>query len=599
MSLFASLYTGASGMLAFEKATSIISTNVANINTTGFKRSEATFRDIVTTASRRSPYQTGAVQAERLLRANEAGQYQQTSNNTDAAIVGNGFFAVRPDTDVNSEMLYTRNGRFEPDANGIVRNANGFVLYAWQLDSTGTTPGGTIANLVPIDVSTVSNTALPTTQLSVSANLDAAQRPYDPHLLSPPQQLPVDAESSHFSRSFDIYDAQGTQRQITMEFRKIVGPMAHFTSNINTPFSIDDVLVDNPSGLTPGIVNGDTLSISDGTNTLDVNFVTGPADTSLNEATTMSDLLEVINNYVPMGATEPAFTADLNSNNGQLLVRARDPSVSLDISASAASALGLNGFNFVQDPDMAPDYIYEPDADITINDTANPNQLEFPAFANTTNPFNWWETTIRIPDPAAPSGSTLTELRKGYINFNEDGTLNAQLDADGRAFIDLASTPVDFDSSATGEEISFNIDITRFSQLAGEYSVINASQDGAPIGVPTGYEIARDGTFSARFSNGQTSDIYRIPVVLFPNAGGLEDESGTVFTESTVSGAPVLTEAGLNGGGVIEASTLEGSNVDIGDEFGHMIVNQRAYGLNGQIIRTVDEMTSNLVQLSR
>jgi len=595
MSLYSSLYAGASGMLAHEKATSIISTNIANMTTIGYKRSSAAFYDIVTTPHNAPGYQAGGVTASRQLNANTPGAYQKTSSRTDAAIIGNGFFPVRATTNSSDELLYTRNGQFSLDAEGILRNSAGFVAYGWALDSQGV-PSTT---LTPVDVSQLENISLPTTTIEMQLNLSANETHYDPHRVLPAQQLPIDNLPPHYSRSIEVYDGDGTPRQMTLEFRRTVGPMAHFTSNFSGAFEYDDVLVNNLSGPTPDIVAGDNFSISDGTNTLDINFVNGAADPSLNEANTLRDVMNLINNYQPAPATEPIFAANL-TQDGQVLVRAVDHSVSLDISGSSANVLGNGGFRFIQDPDAAPDYIYEPDVDLTdASDPTYPTQSDFPATANTPNVYNWWELTIKTPDPANPSGDTLVEQRKGLINFNSDGTPNLTLDADGNALVDMSSTPLDFDNSIASDDTGMVLDLSRLSQLASEYSVTNSNQDGAPIAAADSFDIGRDGSFRARYSNGIEIDIFRIPVATFTNPNGLADRNGTVFSETADSGAANIVSAGTLGAGFMEARALEESNVDISDEFGHMIVSQRAYGMNGKIIQAVDEMTSYLVQLSR
>ena len=98
MSLFGSLFTGVSSLSAQSQSTAMISNNIANVNTVGFKRSEAAFYSLVTTASRSSRYSPGTVAVNRIQRVDQQGPIQQTSSSTDVAISGNGFFAVRRTT---------------------------------------------------------------------------------------------------------------------------------------------------------------------------------------------------------------------------------------------------------------------------------------------------------------------------------------------------------------------------------------------------------------------------------------------------------------------------------------------------------------------
>ena len=118
MGLFGSLFTGVSSLFAQSQATAIVSNNIANISTIGYKRSEASFNSLVTTESRLSQYSPGTVSVGRTQRVDQQGSIQQTSSATDAAISGNGFFPVKRSTDFGQEFLYTRAGQFSEDSQG-------------------------------------------------------------------------------------------------------------------------------------------------------------------------------------------------------------------------------------------------------------------------------------------------------------------------------------------------------------------------------------------------------------------------------------------------------------------------------------------------
>lgn len=607
MGLFGSLFTSSSGMLAASRGTQVVSENVSNMTTIGFKKSDTSFRSLVSGNSFNSDLNKGGgVTATKLLRATNQGQVQQTQSSLDAGITGNGFFAVSQGL-TGDEFVYTRNGQFSeyavrstPDAQGLVtendgeqtflRNSAGFFLYGWPIDVSGNVASGTgTDSLQPVEISTFQTSALATTEINIAANLDAAETDYNPQLLG--QQLPVDNRPSHFARSVGVFDANGTEHPVTFEYRKITGPMAQFTSNTGTALNLNSALVD-PTGSTPAILNGDTLNISNGAETLNVTFVNAPADTSLNQAATIQDLRTVINNFTD-AASAQQFNASI-SDNGQLLVQSIDPSAQLNISASSATVLGGGGLNIPVDP-VDADYIYEPDYDIVSDTGVYANQGDFPTITNTTNPNTqgWWEVSVRIPDPAAPASGATVVQSQGLLNFNGDGTLNA----DGPASINLPT--IDFDLATTGDELALNVDIARTSQFAGAYNVISADQNGAGIGTRTGVFIGDNGVVKAEFSNGTVIDVYQIPLATFPSPDQLDPRSGTVFGETVSSGEVTLGLPGENGAGLINQATLENSNVDLGNEMSTLIVFQRSFGLNSQVINAIDEMTQNLAQLKR
>ena len=445
---------------------------------------------------------------------------------------------------------------------------------------------------MPIDVDVVNTSFFETSLTDAAINLNADEAARDPHLAVTAQQLPVDNLPADFSRSLAVYDDAGQEHLVNFEFRRIVGPMAHFTTDTPQDLEADNVLVDNLNGPTPLITNGDQFVVTDGTNSVTIDFVNGPANTALNQAQTTRDVMDVINS-VTNGSGEQVFLASLTPQR-KLLVQAYDPTVSIDISGSSASVLGAGGFAIPQDPDAVPDFIYEPDYDITAPGAGStyPQQSDLPAFADTTrpNPHNWWEMTITGTDALGAS----VNITQGLLNFNGDGRLNFTPDAENELHLTLASANLPFSSTS-----GIDVDITRFTQFSGTYQTLELEQNGAPLGERNEVFIDSGGTVFARFTNSLSLPLYRIPLGVFNNPNGLEAVDGTAFRipADSQSGALVIAEANSQGAGGINTSTLESSNVDIADEFSTLIFTQRVYSLNSQVIQAVNEMTQNLSQL--
>lgn len=151
-----------------------------------------------------------------------------------------------------------------------------------------------------------------------------------------------------------------------------------------------------------------------------------------------------------------------------------------------------------------------------------------------------------------------------------------------------------------------SLDLGNFGQATGlkEFngSAINVTTniaDGSAQGTFQNVEVRSNGDVIAKYDNGNSRVIARVPVVLFNNANALERQTGAVFTESAESGRARFTETGLNGAGYLEASSLEGSNVDIAQEFTKLIVAQRSYTANTRVITTTDEMLTETINLKR
>lgn len=177
MSLYASLFSGVSGLTANSSAMGMISDNIVNINTTGYKGTVAKFSSLVTESNSAS-YSPGGVIAKPQALISHQGLLQGSTSATDFSIDGAGFFVVANQVDSQSSdatISYTRAGSFSPDNNGFLQNTAGLYLQGYALDSEGNAPTVNIANLTPINVSNFTITAEATTSVALRANLQSSQ----------------------------------------------------------------------------------------------------------------------------------------------------------------------------------------------------------------------------------------------------------------------------------------------------------------------------------------------------------------------------------------------------------------------------------------
>ena len=134
-----SLHIAATGMLAQQTNVETISNNLANMNTTGYKRRRAEFQDLIYQNLRRvgsqssdtgtvlpSGAQVGlGVRTSAIYRISEQGNLQQTENRFDLAIRGNGYFQVQMP---GGEVAYTRDGTFALSPEGVIVTSEGFAV---------------------------------------------------------------------------------------------------------------------------------------------------------------------------------------------------------------------------------------------------------------------------------------------------------------------------------------------------------------------------------------------------------------------------------------------------------------------------------------
>ena len=219
MSLYSALYAGVSGLGAQSTAMATVADNITNINTIGYKGVEANFKSLVTDGNLKSSYSAGGVAAAPRAIISKQGLLQASSSQTDLGIEGSGFFVTRDGQDADSAVAFTRAGAFRPDEQGYLRNTSGYYLQGWKLDAAGGyTNTGSLNELEPVRLSGLTGTAVATTRLQVRANLQSTQEALTGAYAA--GDMATGTIEPHFSRTFEIYDAQGGPHAITMGFAK-------------------------------------------------------------------------------------------------------------------------------------------------------------------------------------------------------------------------------------------------------------------------------------------------------------------------------------------------------------------------------------------
>lgn len=178
MSLYGALFAGVSGLNAQSQALGMISDNIANVNTVGYKTSTASFSSLVTrqTANFHAP---GGVRSTPISNIDQQGLLQSSASPTDIAISGDGFFVVSDTQTPNASdtRYFTRAGQFSTDSAGFLRTPSGYYLQGWVTDTNGSPIAANtseLSSLETVRVSTVSGSATPTSALEIGANLPAS-----------------------------------------------------------------------------------------------------------------------------------------------------------------------------------------------------------------------------------------------------------------------------------------------------------------------------------------------------------------------------------------------------------------------------------------
>ncbi len=218
MSIGNIMRTGISGMLAQGNKLSSVADNVANADTTGYKRAETEFSSMIP-QQLTVEYVSGGVTTSVRRHVSEQGTLLNTTSITDLAIAGDGFFIVE---DAAGTRYLTRAGSFVPDKDGYLVNAAGYYLLGYDV-STGQQPSITangFNGLTRVRQSSQAMQATPSTRGDLRFNLDANAA------VTPAADLPsANAASASYSykTSLVAYGNLGEEVLVDVYFAKTAG----------------------------------------------------------------------------------------------------------------------------------------------------------------------------------------------------------------------------------------------------------------------------------------------------------------------------------------------------------------------------------------
>lgn len=197
---------------------------------------------------------------------------------------------------------------------------------------------------------------------------------------------------------------------------------------------------------------------------------------------------------------------------------------------------------------------------------------------------------------AAEELSTTVTTTSGLIFSTSGAPTSINLAKVELLGFDSGAANMDDDPNNTSR---ISLDFSDMAQFGSEFSPEFIQKDGSRFGTFAGVSISPEGAVVALFSNGDTRQVFQLPIATFTNPNGLGSRSGNVWNATEGSGDYTLRNAGSGSAGVVTQGALESSTVDIGEEFTNMIVVQRAYSASTKIISTADQMLEELMRVKR
>ncbi len=538
MSLVKSLNAGVSGLNAFQKKMDVIGNNIANVGTVGFKSSNISFSEMMSSNSSRTGAGSGnpqmtnqvglGVRVGTITKDFSQGSLQSTGRSTDLALQGDGFFVVKS----GGENLYTRAGNFVFNQNGNLVDGEGRSVQGYLADASGNVIGGSMLNDVQINYDDV----IPpkkTENVYLSGNLNA---------------------STSTTRS---YQAQsGLQAS---------GNSASPSTELN---SLDQTLTE--------LVTGDTISfdiaLNDGSPAT-VNYTYGAGDT-------VADMMDYFN------ANVPGSQAKLSMVDGMFRLQSTqigDSDLSInDISVSGMGDINFPSFSLQEEGVTGSQSI----SSIIYDELGNPHSLILNLTQVNENEWTYEASFL--------NGETITSGNNGTVQFNEKGEL---VSADS---LNITFEPgMGAEATTTRINLGNKEEGAFFTQYTGDTTASTASQDGYAQGRLMDVNISADGQIQGSYDNGNVKTLAYLALGDVINQNGLESVGSGLYRASIAAGEVTIASADKMTNTSISTGYLEGSNVDLAKEFTEMITSQRAYQSNARVITTSDEMLNEAVNLKR
>ncbi len=535
------LSSALAGLQGQMRTIELLGSNVANINTVGYKASRMTFLEALGQVIdvEYTPFKQGDLEA--------------TGFQTDLAIRGESFFIVdTPDDD----RYFTRAGAFFFDQEGALVNSSGYTVQGWMSNINGVEEVQTLANLEDIHLdSNLKAEALASKNLWLSGNLSSGLVPI----------------------------AQKWTAGFPFTQRGTVTP-AESTTELN---DLDE------TSSTEQLADGDVIVINgsakDGS-TIETIFTYGAG----NDGTTLGDLLAIINatGKDPVTGIYNGWGDFANAElvNGEIVMTDKVPGDSETSLNMYANPSNTGAISIPYYEETSEGFTGRVSTSAVIYDTLGESHNLVFEFTKTELPGQWtWSVTPSGDEVIDPANST------GSIYFNDVGQVTSFVYDNGYSRIEME--PVNGGANvALQVHVSGSNQFTGITQFNSNSTLSVRKHDGRATGELTGFEVEEDGAIMGSFSNGVSLKLAQLAVGEFTNPSALAKVTGSNFIETIKSGDVNIGKAD-EFGSTVEQGYLELSNVDIAEQFSQIIEAQRAFQASSRVLSTLNQVIQDSTKL--
>ncbi len=154
-----------------------------------------------------------------------------------------------------------------------------------------------------------------------------------------------------------------------------------------------------------------------------------------------------------------------------------------------------------------------------------------------------------------------------------------------------------FTPAGGANPITITTNVIGSTMYGADFGVNKLTQDGFTTGRLAGIDIDTEGVILARFTNGQSAVQGQVGLANFPNPQGLRPAGGNAWHESFAAGVVLQGKPGTASLGLIQGGALEESNVDLSSELVALIIAQRNFQANTEVIKTADAVTQSVINI--
>ena len=545
-------YAGLSGIQTHQYAIDVVSDNLANVNTVGFRGSSTEFASLLSTKIVSAGAQTPTandlevgVRLQATTMNTTGGTLVNTDRFNDLAIGGNGWFGVSKGT------------------NNYFTRAGNFVMDEYQkISGEG---NSSVARLTTGDGMYVTGTMLG------NFTYDAANN-YENSLATNPTA----------TNRLGAFVVGPVANDVPLAGVGAQGPL-ELPTRLAYPVEPSTITKFSGNlGFTPGtrIVDATVVNALNERNNLNLVFTKSVVQPAIGTAWDVSATIR---------SADAQTTYDMKSGQAIFADTGVLLSSTLPTMDNHGTALVIDSSNYFSNANNIglADDIRTMSSDV-ISGNNERNRLKLVFTQSIVQPATGvaWDIAASV---TTADGKTTYDTQAGQATFGASGRL-------------LSSTLPTMNNDGSPVTVDLSSYVGGITSTAGVPISASSTSDGTMGGNLTKYGINQEGLIIADFSNGRQSAIGRVAIYHFQNEQGLERTGGTLYEQSSNSGKPTFwTDKNGNAaaGAKITSGQLENSNVRIDVGLTDLIILQRAYQANAKTITTFDEMIQKALQMRR